>query len=133
MSGDDLLQDTRNYTNKPGWSDYVSDLYDISRETYHIWVDNGKPRQGPIHDIYLQSKRRFKYAIRFINKNENTLRRESLAKKMSNLKQGDFWKEVNSINKCNVPLPSSIENATGSDASLPRAVSLKGLEEWGWW
>ena len=115
MSGEDLIKDTRIYTNKPGWNDYVSDLYDFSRETYQIWIDHGKPRQGPIHNIYIQSKRRFKYTLRIINKNENALRRESLAKKMSSLNQREFWKEVNNINKSNVPLPSSIENVTGSD------------------
>ena len=85
-SGEQLSPNNRNYLHKPGWSDYVSDLYELSRETYRVWVDNGKPRQGPIHNIYTQSKQRFKYAIRYINKNENALRRESLAKKLSHLK-----------------------------------------------
>ena len=75
ISSKNLINDTRKYTHKPGWSDYVSDLYEFSRETYSIWVENGKPRQGPIHSIYTQSKRRFKYALRFIKKNENALRR----------------------------------------------------------
>ena len=115
ISSKNLINDTRKYTHKPGWSDYVSDLYEFSRETYSIWVENGKPRQGPIHSIYTQSKRRFKYALRFIKKNENALRKESLAKKLSKLNQGDFWKEVSAINATNIPLPSSIEDATGVD------------------
>ena len=69
--------------NKPGWSDYVSDLYRFSRDTYKLWLENGKPRGGPIHDIYAQSKCRFKYACRFIKKHEDDLRRESIAKKLS--------------------------------------------------
>ena len=32
-----------NYTPWPGWNDYVSDLYDFSRETRRMWLDNGKP------------------------------------------------------------------------------------------
>ena len=45
------------HQNRPGWSDYVADLYQFSRETYKLWQDNGKPRQGPINNIYTQSKR----------------------------------------------------------------------------
>ena len=105
----------RNYSHKPGWTDYVSDLYDFSRESYRVWVDNGKPRQGPIHNIYTQSKRKFKYALRFISRNEDALRKESLANKLSHLKPAEFWREVAAINNSNVPLPSSIGDATGSD------------------
>ena len=34
--------------NRPGWSDYVSDLYDYSREIRGKWLDLGRPRQGYI-------------------------------------------------------------------------------------
>ena len=46
----------KNHFHKPGWTDYVSDLYNFSRETYKIWTDKGKPRQGPIYNIYSQSE-----------------------------------------------------------------------------
>ncbi|CAL4206841.1 unnamed protein product [Meganyctiphanes norvegica] len=32
--------------NRPGWSDYVADIYDYSREARKLWLENGKPRQG---------------------------------------------------------------------------------------
>ena len=115
VSGEHLSTNKNKYSHKPGWSEYVSDLYEFSRETYRVWLDNNKPRQGPIHDIYTQSKRRFKYALRLIKKNEDALRKEALAKKLSNLNPAEFWREVASINNSNVPLPSSIGDATGAD------------------
>ena len=41
------------------------------------------------------------------------MRKESLAKKMSNLSSKDFWKEIGSINNSKTPLPCTIENANG--------------------
>ena len=37
-----------NYSNKPGWADYVSDLYKDSRDIGKIWCNAGTPRQGQI-------------------------------------------------------------------------------------
>ena len=65
----------------------MAELYQFSRETYKPWQDNGKPRQGPINDIYTKSKRRFEYALRYIKKHENNLRREAIAIKYSEKNQ----------------------------------------------
>ena len=118
ISSDHLVTNKANHFNKPGWSDYVSDLYKFSRETYRIWLENGKPRQGFVHNIYTQSKRRFKYALRFIKKHENDLRKEAIAKKLSDSNPKGMWNEVNSVNNNKVPLPTSIEDASGSDNFL---------------
>ena len=67
--------------NKPGWSEYVADLYDYFRETSKLWIEIGRPRQGFLFREYLKSKARYKYALRYIKRNENLLRKESLAKK----------------------------------------------------
>ena len=55
---------------RPGWSEYVSELYDTSRETRKLWLDHGKPRQGPIYELHNKSRLRVKYAIRFIKRHE---------------------------------------------------------------
>ena len=36
------------YSNKPGWADYVSDLYKDSRDMGKMWCNAGKPRRGQI-------------------------------------------------------------------------------------
>lgn len=100
---------------KPGWSEYVSDLYDMKREIYFKWVENGRPRHGEVHDLFVKTKARFKYALRFIKNNEAALRRESLAKKISKNNSRDFWKEIKRINNSNTPLPTNIENINGEE------------------
>ena len=63
QAGEECLQNKkRSYTNKPGWPDYVDSLY-TSREVRHMWVNAGKPRQGPVYNLHVKSKARFKYAL----------------------------------------------------------------------
>ena len=70
-------------------------------------------REGPVYDLHVKSKARFKYALRFIKNNENALRKEALAKKFTELNPEAFWREIKTINNCNTPLPSSIEGVSG--------------------
>ena len=91
---------------------YIFLIY-ISREVKHMWVNAGKPRQGSVYDLHVKSKAKFMYALRFIKINENILRREALAKKLAELNPEAFWREINIINNCNIPLPSSIEGVSG--------------------
>ena len=114
-SSDHIMPSDSNYTPRPGWNEYVADLYDFSRETRCKWLDHGKPRQGLVHDLFVKSKHRFKLALRYITKNEDALRRESLAKKLSQLSSNDFWKEISLINNSRAMLPTSIEGATGTE------------------
>ena len=53
----------------------------IPPEKSDMWRNAGKPRQGPVYDLHVKSKARFKYSLRFIKNNENALYKEALAKK----------------------------------------------------
>ena len=103
------------YSNKPGWADYVSDLYKDSRDMGKMWCNAGKPRQGQIFELYRQSKSRCKYAIRYIKRHENSLRKESLARKLVDKNPIEFWKEVKHMNASNTPLPTCIDGISGAD------------------
>ena len=112
--GEQIMQnDKKKYSHKPGWAEYVDDLYDTSREIRQIWINAGKPRQGPVHDQHVKCKSRFKYALRFIKNNENKLRKEALAKKLADLNPKAFWSEIKNMNNCKTPLPTSIEGVSG--------------------
>merc|ERR1711888_457144 len=58
------------------------------------------------------------YIICYIKRNENLLRREALAKKLSNGNTDEFWKEIHAINNCNTPQPDTINNVSGSENIL---------------
>ena len=59
----------KNYTPRPGWTEYVSELYDYSKTCHQAWLDANVPRQGRIHENYVKSRARFKYALKVITKN----------------------------------------------------------------
>ena len=99
---------------QPGWSDYVSDYYDASREAFLLWASNGKPRQGDLFESMKMTKARFKYALRFIKRNENSLRRDAIARKFASKDPRSFWKEIKKINACKLPLPNCVDGVSGA-------------------
>ena len=80
-----MQNDKKKYTYKPGWAEYVDNLHDTSREIKQMWINSGKPRQGPVYDLHVKCKSRFKYALRFNKDNENMLRKDALAKNLADL------------------------------------------------
>ena len=69
VSSDHISNSNTKSLNKPGWTEYVSELYHYSREMRQAWIFKGKPRQGDIFNEFTRSKARFKYALRYIQKN----------------------------------------------------------------
>ena len=68
---------------KPGWSDYVAELYSTTRDVAKLWGNAGKPRQGYLFELHRTSKARFKFSLRYIKRNKASLRKESLASKLA--------------------------------------------------
>ena len=111
-----LVKERRSHPNsRPGWNEYAADLHKEARDAFLIWRDNGKPRQGPLLELKKKANARFKYALRHIKRNENSLRRDALARKLQNNSVKDFWKEVKLLDNSNTPLPTNIEGVVGCD------------------
>ena len=96
--------------------EHVADPYNASRELREIWLGAGKPKQGPLFELHKNAKARCKYAIRYIQNNENIMCKESLAKKLSHLDAKSFWKEIKMMNCSSTPLPTTIEGVSGGAA-----------------
>ena len=95
----------------------MGDLYKYTREIRQMWLENGAPRQGSLFSELNRSKARFKYAKRFIDRNENALRKESIAKKHAESNSKNFWPEVNCVNNSKLSLPNTI-----GDANTPNDI-----------
>ena len=100
---------------RPGWNEYVRELHAEAKEAFSNWVTSGKVRHGPECERKKIANARFKYAVRFIKRNEEAMRANSMAKKLQQNKTYEFWKEVKAINNSKMPLPSSISGITGSE------------------
>ena len=105
----------RSSHNRPGWKDYVAELYQASKDQYLRWLTDGKPRQGPSAEQHFEAKARFKYALRYIKRHENQLWRDALAKKVIESSSHNFWKDVKRSLGSNCPLPTEIEGASGEE------------------
>ena len=75
----------------------------------------GKPRQGPELGHKKLANVRFKYAVRFIAKNEQAMKADSMASKIMCNNVTDFWKEVRTLNNCKPSLPCNVEGTSGTD------------------
>ena len=104
-----------NNFNLPGWKEFASDLYSMSRDLYFMWKDSGSPRQGELFNMKNRAKARFKGAMRFIRCNEDALRKDSLAKKLLCKNDKAFWKEIKLMNNSKLSLPNVIDGVTGSN------------------
>ena len=91
-------------------------MYKYSFEIRRLWIEKGKPRQGPLFYEFTRSKARFKYTLRFISKHEDMLSKEASAKKLIKSNSKDFWSDINKANNSKTPLPTSIENASSPSA-----------------
>ena len=60
-SSDFLLRDkSHSNHNKVGWNDYCKTAHSAARDSYLLWRDNGRPRNGPLFNSYRSSKSYFK-------------------------------------------------------------------------
>ena len=55
---------------RPGWNEYVSELHVEAKEAFKNWVLSGKARHGPESEQKKHANTKFKYAVRFIRRNE---------------------------------------------------------------
>ena len=47
----------------PGWSQYVSEFYALSRQCRIMCQNTGKPQYVPLHGLGIRSQARSKYAL----------------------------------------------------------------------
>ncbi|ELU11326.1 hypothetical protein CAPTEDRAFT_210610 [Capitella teleta] len=107
-----LTRGTR--SGRPGWNMHVNELHGLARDAYVEWKQSGSSRQGHLFELMKATRARFKYALRFIKRNESAMRADSLAMKLTCNNDREFWKEVKMMNNSRTPLPNNIDGYTGS-------------------
>ena len=100
---------------KPGWNTHVEKLHTEARTAFKKWAETGKCRQGPLFENKKLTNSKFKSALRFIKRNEDMMRSDSLARKLQNNNVNDFWKEIKTIGNTKTSIPSNIDGVSGMD------------------
>ena len=91
---------TKPYNIVPGWNEYVKEHHLHAKDSLWWWNLNNKPRNGPIYQAMRTTRAHFKYALRFVKKQEDTTRADSLARDLYDKDVDGFWKAVDKMNAC---------------------------------
>ena len=81
----------------PGWSDEVEPLRQKSLFWHNIWIDCGRPRNGPVADCMRRTRASYHYAIRPVRKNEEQIVRDRIANSLLQDPSRNFWREIRKI------------------------------------
>ena len=80
------------YNIVPGWNEYVKEHHLHAKDALWWWNLNKKPRHGPIYEAMRTTRAQFKKALRFVKKQEDTARANSLARDLYNNEADNFGK-----------------------------------------
>ena len=97
----------------PSLAQYVKHKHNAAINSYQLWRDNGKPRQGPYFVNYKKCKLNYKYAARAIKRNIETIKADNVASNLVNNNYTGFWDAVRKYNVNKSVLPQQVGNATG--------------------
>ena len=83
---------SKNFTNMPGWIEHVKEHADRAKFWHYIWKENGRKRQGFIADIRRKTRARYHLAIRKVKKEQTRIRNVRMAEAIVNNNDRELWK-----------------------------------------
>ena len=109
------VKESKKFDCRPGFNEHVKELHEVARKRFVAWKEANRPRDpdNPFFREMAVSRAKFKLALRFIKRFENQLRQDAIADAMCEESEGNFWKEIKKQSPNNIPLPTSIDGATG--------------------
>ena len=103
----------KTYKKIPGWNNHCRELHSVARQNYLVWVQNDKPRFGPVFEDMKLSRSNFKRALNFCKNNETQICKQNLANVFLNKDKCNYWKEIKKQNGCNnIKVVNKIDNET---------------------
>ena len=98
-----------------GWTEQVQSLKDKSIFWTRIWVENGCPSSGILHEIKAKAKRDYKRASRSVIRKQNKLVSQRMGTAIANGNNRDLWGEVKRMQTASTSRPLVIDDAYGTD------------------
>ena len=96
----------------PGWNKYVKNLYRLAHDCFLRWKDHGRPVQGTFLEDMKRTRKQFKDALNFCNRNEDKIRNEIMLEKLHSKNFKELWNEVDKVRKIQIPPASIIDGET---------------------
>ena len=85
---------SKKFTPVPGWNEYCKQLHARARDSFLLWVRNGKIRYGVLFEEMKAKRRDFINALNYCKTNRNEIIDRKIASNFKNKKMKDFWKCV---------------------------------------
>ena len=92
-----VISVTKSPKNIPGLNEHVERHKQTSQFWHFTWKECGSPRNGEIAQIMRSTRSRYHYAIRFVKKSEEIVRKNAMAHCISENKYRDLWKKVHKV------------------------------------
>ena len=83
----------------PGWNDSARPLCKSAKFWHRIWLECGCPISGVLFQIKKKAKKRYKYEVRRLRRQEDHIRNELMGQALSQSRTRDFWKKVRRLTK----------------------------------
>lgn len=96
----------------PGWNEHVAQHKHTAQFWHFIWKQCGSPRNGEVASIMRKTKAKYHYAIRFVKKQDDIMRKNAMAQSISENNSRDLWKEINKIRNKHSVSTHCIDNVT---------------------
>lgn len=96
----------------PGWNDLVKSDFLDAKESFRIWKEGGRPREGVLLLNMRSSRAKFKQALKFCKTQEETIRLEKMTQAFRSRNMNSFWSSFRSIKNNNFTIPSIINNTS---------------------
>ena len=68
--------------------------YKTARQAYLYWIDNHKPKSGPLFYIMKESKKEFKYALRACRRSQQKCKADAMPEALRNRSPKKFWQSI---------------------------------------
>ena len=88
-----LTNNPKQKHNVPGWNKDVREKHKAARQAYLYWIDNHKPKSGPLFDIMKEGKKEFKYALRACRKSQQKCKADAMAEALRNRSLAEHQKK----------------------------------------
>ena len=111
----------------PGWSEHIKPLRDKSLFWHGLWIDCNRPKTGAVTDCMRRTRAAYHYAIRQLEKDENSIVRERVAEAILSDGKRHFWSEIKRI-RSNKSINSRIVDGLTDVEAIAKLFATKYRE-----
>jgi len=93
----------------PFWNDEVQQLKDNSMFWGSLWKENGKPSTGEIHNVYINTRKKYHAKINELKNTKEINRRAKMAESCANNNSRNVWGELKKIDGTRKAIPPHVD------------------------